>query len=66
MAYSTAIGAVSSATCNPCPPGKQSLVLGANNSDVCLPCNLGEMSGSGSTACTDCTIGKFTKNFRCY
>jgi hypothetical protein len=59
--YSTARGAASSATCNACPPGKKSTVPGAMNSSVCTSCEIGEISASGATACTDCTIGTFTK-----
>ena len=51
-----------SSNCSDCIAGKYSIVSASDSKDNCLDCDNGEISSSGSTTCTICSIGKWAQN----
>jgi hypothetical protein len=47
-------------TCQKCPAGTASPLLGASNVASCAPCSTGSFSLEQASVCTDCTVNTFS------
>ena len=53
------------AECTPCPAGRYSTMVKATSADACLPCGAGQGSQAGSTSCSVCEAGSYSRGGEC-